>query len=243
MAVKERKITETEAENMGINANPDIELPGHGPDEAGNQTETSANQSPEAAETPQSTEDIQFQALPPEGMDPVLLLQEKLKSAETELHEATDRALRISAEFDNFKKRMNREMDEFRKFANESLIKQLLNVVDNLERAIASSKSGDKANGSIVEGVEMIRKDIMNILEKYNVCPVDCMEKPFDPLYHQAVGQEETDQHPENTVTKELMRGYTLHERLLRPAMVMVSKSKANNKKTTNNDKKINEKA
>ena len=241
MVVTERKKTETETETMGTHSNPDIESPDDTPNESGNQSETSANQS--EAEATQAAEEIQFQALPPEGMDPVLMLQEKLKSAETELKEATDRALRITAEFDNFKKRMTREMDEFRKFANESLIKQLLNVVDNLERAIASSKSGDKANGSIVEGVEMIHKDILSILGKYNVLPVDCMEKPFDPLYHQAVGQEETDQHPENTVIKELMRGYTLHERLLRPAMVMVSKGKPNDNKATNNDKKINEKA
>ena len=157
-------------------------------------------------------------------------LQEQLEASEASLKEATDRILRLSAEFDNYKKRMARETEEFRKYANEVLIKNFLSVIDNLERAMESSKNRDVCLDSIVEGVGMTHKEIISVLEKFNVKIIDCVQKPFDPEFHQAVCQEETDELPENMVIRELMKGYMLHDRLIRPSMVVVSKSKTEKK-------------
>lgn len=195
-------------------------------------------------EDPSEAEDQKDEEAPPEtgdqkkedGDEPEKTIEEQLECSEAALKEANDRALRLSAEFENYKKRMTRETEEFRKYSNEVLIKQLLTVVDNLERAIESSKTEEITIESIAEGVEMTHKEILTILEKFNVSPINCKDKPFDPEFHQAVSQEETDETPENTVVRELMKGYMLHERLIRPSMVVVSKAAA---KT---DKKINEK-
>ncbi len=168
---------------------------------------------------------------PKEPDDPIKDLEEKLQAAETEAKESYDRFLRLSAEFENYKKRSSREMDEFRKFANEVLIKDLLSVVDNLERAIDSSDGDNNTGDNVVEGVDLILKEVLKILEKFGVSRVDCAEKPFDPSYHQAVMQEESDDFSDNTVIKELQKGYLLHDRLLRPSMVVVSKQKASKDK------------
>lgn len=160
--------------------------------------------------------------------DPVKLLEAKVQSAEESAAQAHERLLRATAEFDNFKKRAQRESEEFRKFANESLIKALLPVIDNLERAVESSGTDDKANKSIVEGVEMTLREIYKVLEKFNLKALESEGQPFDPNFHQAVLQEETGDHPENTVIKEMQKGYTLHDRLIRPAMVVVSKALKN---------------
>ena len=169
-------------------------------------------------------------------------MRAKLKAAQEESKETYDRFLRISAEFENYKKRSAREMDEFRKFANESLIKELLSVVDNLERAINSSSDAKQANPGLVEGVNMTLKEILKIFEKFNVKPVESLKKHFDPSFHQAVMTEETDDYPEHIVINELQKGYMMHDRLLRPAMVVVSmpKAKANDEKSTTIENKAN---
>ncbi|MBU4463195.1 MAG: nucleotide exchange factor GrpE [Proteobacteria bacterium] len=171
------------------------------------------------------------------GHDLIKEMEAKLKAAQEESRETYDRLLRVSAEFENYKKRSSREMDEFRKFANESLIKEMLSVVDNLERAINSCSDAKQANPGLVEGVDITLKEILKIFEKFNVKPVESLKKDFDPCFHQAVMTEETDDYAEHTVINELQKGYMMHDRLLRPAMVVVSmpKAKADNEKTTNN--------
>ncbi len=135
-----------------------------------------------------------------------------------------DRFLRLSAEFDNYKKRIARETADFKKFANETLFKQLLTVVDNLERAISSGE--DEAEKSpILDGVKLTYKDILKIFDNFNVKPVDAEGKPFDPSYHQAITHQESPDHPDNTVIKELQKGYLMSDRLIRPSMVIVSKT------------------
>jgi len=151
-------------------------------------------------------------------------LKSKLEEKEQQAKENYDRFLRNAAELENFKKRTARQMDEFRKFANESLIMELLTVVDNLERAIQSSRDDENSNASVVEGVRLTLDEIMKILEKFGVKPIDALKQAFNPEFHQAVMQAETDDFPSQTVIKELQKGYLLHERLLRPAMVVVSK-------------------
>jgi len=161
-----------------------------------------------------------------EPANPIKELEAKLETAEHEAKENYDRFLRVSAEFENYKKRSAREISEFRKFSNESLIKEMLSVVDNLERALDSSQSNKQAGTGLAEGVAMTLKEILNIFEKFSVKPVESLGKPFDPVFHQAVMQEETDGHPENIVTNEMQKGYMMHDRLIRPAMVVVSTSK-----------------
>jgi len=152
-------------------------------------------------------------------------LRDRLKATEAKVEENYERVLRVTADFENYKKRVEREMNDFRKFANESLVKEILPIVDNLERALGT---GHGSNGDALEalrqGVEMTLKGLTDGLKKFGVVPVDALEKPFDPNLHQAVSQEETDRFPENTVCQELQRGYMLNDRLLRPAMVVVSK-------------------
>ncbi|HPA14751.1 MAG TPA: nucleotide exchange factor GrpE [Desulfobacterales bacterium] len=150
----------------------------------------------------------------------------KLKSAEQETKETYDRLLRVSADFENYKKRMAREKEEFRKFANESLIKDLLPAVDNLERAIDSSCNHEGSDDCLMEGILLTRKEILKVFDKFGVRPIESLGKAFDPAFHQAFLVEETDDHPENTVFRELQKGYMIHDRLLRPSMVVVSKAK-----------------
>jgi molecular chaperone GrpE len=146
-----------------------------------------------------------------------------------------DRVLRLSAEFENYQKRKQRESDEFKKFANETIFRQLLTVVDNLERAISSTKENSDKK-ALIEGVELTHKEMIKLFETFSVKSVEAENKIFDPNFHQAVTQEETEKVPDNTVTKVLQKGYLLHDRLIRPAMVIVSKN--NKKKKT--DKKEN---
>lgn len=157
--------------------------------------------------------------------DDIDSLKSELMTLRQQSADDRDQLMRVSAEFENYKKRSQRHMDDFKKYANESLLKELLTVVDNLERAVSSS--GGVTTGSpdacIVEGVEMTLKEIVRVLEKFHVTPIDALGKPFDPAFHEAVMREETDAYPDNTVCNVLQKGYMIHDRLLRPAMVSVT--------------------
>ena len=161
--------------------------------------------------------------------DPLSDLAEQLKHKEQEAQENYDRLLRVSAEFENYKKRASREMEEFRKFSNQSLIKEMLSVVDNLELAMSSTNGHEAIDKGLLEGLEMTHREILKVFEKFDVKPISASGQPFDPTYHEAVMQEETDELPENTVVNELQKGYLIHNRLLRPSMVVVAKSKPKN--------------
>ena len=152
-------------------------------------------------------------------------LEEQFGAAEARAKENYDRLLRVTAEFENYQKRMEREMNDFRKFANESLIKDILPIVDNLERALEIPYgNNESAFNGMREGVQMTLKGLQESLEKFGVVSIDSLDNPFDPNFHQAVMQEESEGHPDNTVSKELQKGYVMRDRLLRPAMVVVSK-------------------
>ena len=160
--------------------------------------------------------------------DRIKELEADLEAKEKEAVETYDRLLRASAEFDNFKKRSSREMEEFRKFANQSLIKEMLSVVDNLELAMNSTNGHKAIDKDLLQGLEMTHKEILKVFEKFKVTPIDAKGQPFDPTFHEAVMQEETSDSPKNTVINELQRGYMIHDRLLRPSMVVVAKPKEN---------------
>ena len=136
-----------------------------------------------------------------------------------------EKVLRASADLENFKKRAQKEKDELQRFGNEKLLKDLLPVVDNFDRALEHSRAGGDI-ASLEKGVTMIRKLFEDALGKHGVKAFDSKGKPFDPNLHEAMQHVETDDMPANHVASELLRGFTLNDRLVRPALVMVSKKK-----------------
>ena len=164
------------------------------------------------------------------------LLRQQLEAKEQEAKTTYERLLRQAAELENFKKRTIREREESIRFANEALIKDLLPVIDNLERAVAHAQGG--GNGKpLVEGVEMVIRGFLDVLNKYGVTQIDAMGQPFDPVKHEAMAQVESENHEPNLVIEEHHKGYLLHSRLLRPALVSVSKrGKKNDPNEVEND-------
>ncbi|MCP4374190.1 MAG: nucleotide exchange factor GrpE [Deltaproteobacteria bacterium] len=165
--------------------------------------------------------------------EPLKEIQAELETVKLEAKENYDRFLRVTAEFENYKKRSAREMDDFRKYANQSLIKEMLAVVDNLERALNSSNGNSSIDKCMADGVNLTLKEILKVFEKFNVKAIESVGQLFDPNFHQAMMQEETDKYPEKTVITELQKGYMIHDRLLRPSMVVVAASKS---KTDDNE-------
>lgn len=129
--------------------------------------------------------------------------------------------LRSRADFENYRKRMERDKADFRKYALASSIEEILPVVDNLERALESRS--DESGDDFRKGVELIHKQLGDVLRKLGVSPIEEAGVPFDPTLHEAITREESDLHPPNTVVDVLRKGYVLNDRLLRPAMVRVS--------------------
>jgi molecular chaperone GrpE len=150
-------------------------------------------------------------------------LRRKLAEKEEETRGNYDLFLRERAELENFKKRMQREKAEALRFASEPLIRELIPVIDNLERAV---ECGDGNGKSVVEGVQLVLSSLMQVLERYGVKRVEALGQPFDPRHHQAFAQVESAEHEPNRVVEQHHTGYLLHDRLLRPALVTVSARK-----------------
>ena len=162
-----------------------------------------------------------------EQQDKEKLMRKKLKKKESEnkslkkeVEELKTEYLRQLAEKENLRKRLEREKSEYYDYALSDFIKQLLEVLDNFERAIESEDEGD--GKGFKEGVKMIYKQYRDLLIKQGVTPVEIEEKKFDPNLHQAFMTEESDDVKEPEVSEELQRGYKLHNRLLRPSLVKV---------------------
>ena len=134
-----------------------------------------------------------------------------------------DRLLRTAAEFDNYRKRMERERRELSDYVASEVLAELLPIVDNFERALQAPAGGDPE--ALRKGVELIHKQMLDLLKKRGVTPIEAHGAEFDPNYHQAVIHEGSSDHREGQVMQELQRGYMIGERLLRPAMVKVAKS------------------
>jgi molecular chaperone GrpE len=150
-------------------------------------------------------------------------LKIKLEEKEKEAKENYDRMLRLAADLENYKKRALKEKEDWRKFANEDLIKAILPFVDNLERAVNHAEKVEDAN-VLIEGVRLTLQQLHQTLNKFGVSPVESVGKPFDPTIHEAMVVIETDQHEPNQVLEEFQKGYFLNDRLLRPATVSVAK-------------------
>lgn len=143
-------------------------------------------------------------------------------SAQAEVADARERLLRIRADFENLKKRIEREREEYFRHATASLVGRLLPVLDNFERALAAGRrTGD--GDSFVDGVCLIQRQLLDELRREGLRPVDCLGRIFDPALHEAVATEINSQLPVNTVVEEMQRGYYFDDRLLRPALVRVS--------------------
>jgi len=163
-----------------------------------------------------------------EGEEPIEASAESADAVpqdlEAELAAAQDAALRAQADAMNVQRRSEQEIDKARKFALERFCGDLLGVVDNLERAMESSSDAG-GDAALIEGIELTHKGFMDVLTKYGVVPVDPMGEPYDPETAQAMSMVEQPDAEPNTVVAVMQKGYTLNGRLLRPAMVMVSKA------------------
>jgi molecular chaperone GrpE len=149
-------------------------------------------------------------------------LKDKLAAAESEIAELKDKYLRALAEAENSRKRMRHQNEETVRFQRESLLRDLLPIVDNLERAVDAARGG--GNGQpIVEGVEMVLHAMREYLRAQGVTPLSAVGQAFDPTRHEAIDAVPSDEHPPNTVVDEVHRGYQIGERILRPARVTVS--------------------
>jgi molecular chaperone GrpE len=140
--------------------------------------------------------------------------------------ELQDRMLRIQADAENFRKRINREKEEVIRYAKEEFIREILPLKDNLERALAHASEAERQD-AIYAGVKMVLEQFNAVLEKMGVAPIEALNQPFDPAFHEAMLQQESDEVPPNTVICEHQKGYCYNERLLRPALVTVARAPA----------------
>jgi len=167
-------------------------------------------------------------AAEPAPVDPVAELQAKVATLEKEKKDNWDRYLRSAADLENLRKRQKREAEDAKFEVKGKVLKEMLPVVDNLERAIehAAQAQGTEEKNPIVEGVQLVLRQFTTAFERLDVTAVEAMGQPFDPNLHEAISQQESDQ-PPGTVVQVLQRGYKSGDRLLRPALVVVAKAKA----------------
>ena len=147
-----------------------------------------------------------------------------LQEATDKLQESEEKVLRLAADFENTKKRLERERDTSLKYAEENVLKELLPGIDNIERAMDQAQEANNIE-SLLEGVELTRDGLLATLEKFGVTAIKSVGEPFDPNMHEAIAMEETDELEPNFILREFQKGYLYKERLLRPAKVIVSKS------------------
>lgn len=141
-----------------------------------------------------------------------------------ELGEYKNRYTRLSADFQNYKKRIEKEKSEIFKFGSEKIVLDILPLIDNFERALDASQNNNQEADGLLNGIEMIFKQFVDVLKKHGVEEIESLEKEFDPNLHHAVMQEECDGVEENIVTGVFQKGYTLNSKVIRPSMVKVSK-------------------
>ena len=161
---------------------------------------------------------------PSECSEEPMVLQSQLTAKIDELQKLNDTYLRLAAEFENYKRRTQRDQQETVRFANEKLLKDLLPTMDNLERALQCGGAQTNSDG-LLQGVELTSKQFLDTLEKSGISQVTSIGEPFDPVKHQAVGQVQSSSVADNYVVDEYQKGYFLRDRMLRPAMVTVAKT------------------
>jgi molecular chaperone GrpE len=176
---------------------------------------------PEAPLAPEVVTEPGPEAVPAEApADLEAQLAEKTKEAQ----EYYDRLLRCAADLENLKKRQERERGELLQFANENLLKELLPVLDNLERALEHGRQSE-CPAPFLEGLDLVYQEFLKALGRFGLSPLVSVGQPFDPVFHHAVMEEVAPEVENQTVIKELQKGYLLQNRLLRPAMVVVARN------------------
>ena len=174
-----------------------------------------------------------------EESEPTPSVEDEIEQLKSEYEAKIDQMLRTVAEYENAKKRAIRDKEEFQKYAVESVIKDLIPVVDSMNRAIKAAKESTDFD-ALHEGIQLIQKQIHNVLERKNVSIIDAIGKNFDPNLHEAIAQVESDL-PVNTIVEEFQVGYKLNDRVLRASMVSVSEGQSNpeiSEENTKEDKK-----
>lgn len=149
-------------------------------------------------------------------------LRAKIEQLEADAQESSARYLRLAADFDNYKKRVRQEQTDTLQHANADLIGKLLPVVDNFHRVLESAP--EDVDQAWLKGIVLTLQQLDELLTAQGVSPIDAVGTPFDPSLHEAIGHEESDEHPEDTVVTEVRRGYRLHDRVVRPALVRVAR-------------------
>ncbi|PPR44918.1 MAG: Protein GrpE [Alphaproteobacteria bacterium MarineAlpha5_Bin8] len=160
--------------------------------------------------------------------------EEKLDEIIKELESLKDEKLRLLAEMDNLRKRSAKDKDDWIKYGSINLARDILSPSDNLTRALDAIPMEEKRSDSInnlIDGLKMVQKEFMLILEKHGVKKIEALNNKFDHNFHQAMLEVESDKHDNGTVVQEIQTGFTMHDRLLRPSMVGVSKTTENKKK------------
>tara|TARA_B110000503_G_C7138890_1_gene410040 strand:+ start:842 stop:1432 length:591 start_codon:yes stop_codon:yes gene_type:complete len=181
--------------------------------------------SPELATEEASVADAQDAPEGEQPIDEMSRLQEQREAAEAAAGMARDELLRVQAEMQNLRRRTEQDIEKAHKFGQEKFSTELLAVMDNLERSAAAAEaSEDEAVQAIKEGVELTLKGFMDCFKRFNIEAVDPLGEPFDPQLHQAMSIQESPDAEPNSVIAVMQKGYTLHGRVIRPAMVMVSK-------------------
>jgi len=174
---------------------------------------------------PDTADEGQLEVMVEPPDDEVVKLRERVEALEKEKKETYERLLRAAADLDNLRKRTRKEVDDARVLAKEQVLKDILPGIDNLERALAVASAGGEGVEGIVEGVRLVLRQFQTALERVDVKSFDSVGQPFDPTRHEAISQIETADHAPGTVAGEMQRGYTIGNRLLRPALVAVAKA------------------
>lgn len=161
-----------------------------------------------------------------ENTDPETSEIDQLKAQIEQLQARNDQLMRVAADFENYQRRVAREREDLIKFAGQQIVTSLLEVLDNMERALQSEvKAEDLPN--FVEGIRMIHKQFLDVLQKFGVSVIEAVGQPFNPEYHEAIMSETTNEYPDETVIAEFQKGYQMNGRVLRHSMVKVSKKEA----------------
>lgn len=174
----------------------------------------------------QEAESVQETTESPEREETVEGAESELARCRLELEEAKDRVLRLHADFDNFRKRLNREKEEWTVYSAQGLVEKLLPVLDNFELALATTNSANQETAGILSGVTMIYRQLNEVLTREGLKPIQALGEIFDPQIHEAIMQVPGQKgQADNQVVEELRKGYRFKEKILRPAMVKVAKN------------------
>lgn len=185
---------------------------------------TQQEETPEALEPEVLDPEEDAPAEEEKELSPIEKLQEQLKKKDAELVEQKNDFLREKADLENFRKRLLKDKADAVQFANEKLLKELVQIDDNMDRALNAPNTSLQ---NLKEGVEMIQKQLTSFLKNQKVEPIEAIGKPFDPSLHEVMTQIESEEHDENTVMQEYSKGYTLNGRILRSAKVVIAKQPA----------------